>query len=149
MSATISRSRGSEWSKWDLHVHTPASALTHSLGDDWASYVHRLIDSAKIHQIAAIATADYFAVDGYKKLLTYYDQDSHTLRINEKTVRLLMIPGVELRLNIFNEQEHSINLHVFFDRGCSSDFIMQNFLSGWTLRTEAPRYLSGAKIYWP
>jgi energy-coupling factor transporter ATP-binding protein EcfA2 len=128
MSVETSHNRGSEWGKWDLHVHTPASSLGHSLGDDWNAYVERLIDSAKAHQIVAIATADYFTIDGYKKLLNYYDQGSRTLSINTKTVPLCVIPGVELRLNIFNEQEHSINLHVFFDPDCSSDFITQNFL---------------------
>jgi hypothetical protein len=128
MPTTTSPNRGSEWRKWDLHVHTPASPLSHSFGADWNGYVGRLIDSARAHQVAAIATADYFTIEGYKKLLQFYDRGSHTLRVDGKTVSLCIIPGVELRLNIFNEQEDSINLHVFFDPSCSSDFITQNFL---------------------
>jgi len=120
--------RGSEWHKWDLHVHTPSSALQHSLGENWDSYVERLIATAKAHQVAAIATADYFTIEGYEKLLSYYNQDTHTLAHNGQKAQLYIIPGVELRLNIFNQQEDSINLHLLFDPGCSSDFIAQNFL---------------------
>jgi ABC-type enterochelin transport system ATPase subunit len=128
MSAKTSSNRGSEWKKWDLHVHTPNSALGHSLGDNWDTYVDRLIDCAKTHQIAAIATADYFTIDGYNQLLKYCDRSSQTLSLNGKTAHLFIIPGIELRLNIFNEEENSINLHVFFDPDSSSDFITQNFL---------------------
>lgn len=124
-----SLSKGSKWRKWDLHVHTPSSALAHSLGSSWDIYVERLIDAAKAHEIDAIATADYFTIEGYKKLLGYYSQDTHALSVNSKSVQLYLIPGVELRLNIFNSDEDSINLHIFFDpECCSSEFITQNFL---------------------
>ncbi|MFA5386063.1 MAG: hypothetical protein WC297_00040 [Candidatus Paceibacterota bacterium] len=121
--------KGSEWRKWDLHVHTPSSALAHTLGSDWDGYVNQLIDAIKKHQIAAIATADYFTIEGYKKLLEYYSKDTCTLSANSKSVQCYLIPGIELRLNIFNSEEESINLHIFFDpECCSSEFITQNFL---------------------
>jgi ABC-type cobalamin/Fe3+-siderophores transport system ATPase subunit len=121
--------RGSIWRKWDLHVHTPASALAHSLGNSWEIYVERLIEAANLHKVVAIATADYFTIDGYKNLLNYYDETKHTLSINGKSAQLYLVPGVELRLNIFNSEEESINLHILFDpEFCSSDFITQNFL---------------------
>lgn len=125
---------GSKWHKWDLHVHTPASTLGHSLGDSWDIYVERLIDAAISHQISAIATADYFTIDGYKSLLEYYNKADHIISIGEKNRQLCLIPGVELRLNIFNSEAESINLHVFFDPDhCSSDFITQNFLEELTI----------------
>ena len=118
-----------KWRKWDLHVHTPVSSFAHSLGDSWDIYVERLIDASKTHQIAAIATADYFTIEGYKKLLEYYNQDSCKLSVNNKSTQIYLIPGIELRLNIFNEAENSINLHIFFNpKYCSSEFITQNFL---------------------
>ncbi len=126
--------KGSIWRKWDLHVHTPASALNHSLGNDWNTYVERLIDAIVSHQIAVIATADYFTIDGYEKLLTYYDKNNRKLSINQKSTSLYLIPGVELRLNIFNSDEDSINLHILFDPDCcSNDFIRQNFLEQLTV----------------
>ena len=129
MSNQYLNSKGSVWRKWDLHVHTPSSALAHTLGTSWDIYVERLIDAATTHQMAAIATADYFTIEGYKKLLEYYNQATHTISVNSKSANLYIIPGVELRLNIFNSDEDAINLHIFFDpECCSSEFITQNFL---------------------
>ena len=31
--------RGSEWRKWDLHIHTPFSYLNNQFGDDFDKYV--------------------------------------------------------------------------------------------------------------
>ena len=31
--------KGSQWRKWDLHIHTPASYLDNQFGDDWDEYV--------------------------------------------------------------------------------------------------------------
>ena len=41
-------SRGSEWRKWDLHVHTPASVLNNQFGADWDKYVYELFTKAKL-----------------------------------------------------------------------------------------------------
>jgi len=121
--------RGSEWQKWDLHVHTPASATDHRLGDNWDNYVDKLIDAIKKHNISAIATADYFTISGYKKLLDYYDTDNHVLSVNDKEAPVYIIPGIELRLNNFNSEEESINIHILFDpEFCSHGFIESNFL---------------------
>jgi len=121
--------RGSIWRKWDLHVHTPASSLEHSLGDSFDIYIERLIDAIKKHDVSAIATADYFTIEGYKNLLRYYDKSSHTISVNKKSASVYLIPGVELRLNNFNNQSESINLHILFDPDyCSHGFIESNFL---------------------
>lgn len=121
--------RGAEWHKWDLHVHTPASALAHSLGDNWDTYVEKIIDAAQSHQISAIATADYFTIEGYRRLLSYYDKSTHTLTVNGKSTKLYLIPGIELRLNIFNNDNEAVNIHILFDpECCSPDFIESNFL---------------------
>lgn len=121
--------RGSEWRKWDLHVHTPASPLDHALGDNWDIYIERLIEAAQLHEITAIATADYFTIDGYKKLLNYYDSKTRTLSVKGKTGSIYLIPGIELRINNFNSDNESINLHVLFDPdSCSTGFIESNFL---------------------
>jgi len=125
----ISDPRGSIWRKWDLHVHTPESTLAHSFGSDWPAYVAKLIEAINKHGISAIATADYFTIKGYRKLLEFYDPSTCKLTVGSASANVLIIPGVELRLNVFNSAEESINLHVFFDPElCSPDFIDQHFL---------------------
>jgi ABC-type lipoprotein export system ATPase subunit len=121
--------RGSEWRKWDLHVHTPASAIAHTLGNNWDIFVEKLIDAAIYHDIHAIATADYFTIQGYRELQKYYNADTRILSVNDKEIEIFILPGVELRLNSFTRRNESINLHIFFDPdNCSDDFITQNFL---------------------
>jgi len=61
--------RGSEWHKWDLHIHSPLSALNNQfpmLSDgspDWDRYIAAL---AQLTDIPGIAITDYFSIDGYK-----------------------------------------------------------------------------------
>ena len=56
--------RGSEWRKWDLHVHTPAS-FEHGFGD-WDDYIAAL---GEVRDIAVLGITDYFTIEGYKKIL--------------------------------------------------------------------------------
>ncbi len=120
--------KGSEWRKWDLHVHTPASYLS-QYPEDWSIYVKELIKAIKKHEISVIATADYFTIDGYSELLRYYDKSTNTLSVGTDSVEIYIIPGVELRLNIFNSSNDSLNFHVVFDPDkCGIDFIKENFL---------------------
>ena len=39
-------SRGSEWRKWDLQIHTPFSHLNNGFGNDWDEYVKILFRKA-------------------------------------------------------------------------------------------------------
>lgn len=120
--------KGSEWRKWDLHVHTPTSYLS-QYPEDWNLYVKELIKAIKKHNISVIATADYFTIDGYSELLKYYDKSSNTLSVGTDSANIYIIPGVELRLNIFNSSNESLNFHVVFDpENCGVDFIKENFL---------------------
>ena len=70
-----SENRGSEWHKWDLHVHTPASGLNNQFGQTdnaWDEYVKVLFTTALEQEVVAIGITDYFLIDGYKKLVNEY-----------------------------------------------------------------------------
>src|SRR5436305_2049545 len=60
--------RGSEWRKWDLHVHTPFSALNNGFGQDFDRYAAVLLRKAVEQGVAAIGVTDYFLIDGYARL---------------------------------------------------------------------------------
>ncbi len=122
--------RGSEWRKWDLHLHTPASYYN-SYTDNWDDFVEDVIDAGNKYGIQAFATADYFTIDGFEKLQNYYDKQTQILksqRVQGKQRKILIIPGIELRVKEFAADNASINLHVFFDPSVSVTFIRQNFL---------------------
>ena len=36
--------KGSEWNKWDLHIHTPESGMANQFGNDWDKYVLSLFN---------------------------------------------------------------------------------------------------------
>lgn len=120
--------KGSQWRKWDLHVHTPKSYLN-GFPDNWDIYVEELIKAIDKHEIAVIALADYFIIDGYRELLKYYDRATKTLSVGKHSTKVYIIPGIELRLNIFTGSNQSINYHILFDpEHCSPEFIEENFL---------------------
>lgn len=68
--------KGSEWRKWDLHIHSPLSILNNqfpklSNGEpDWEPFLHKLesIDAA------VIGITDYFTIKGYKAVKRFKEQ---------------------------------------------------------------------------
>lgn len=54
---------GSEWRKWDLHVHTPFSYLNNQFGNDFDNYVKKLFKKAIEKEIAVIGITDYFCIE--------------------------------------------------------------------------------------
>ena len=69
--------RGSEWRKWDLHVHTPESVLNNQFGD-WDSYVQELFKAAIRDSIHAIGITDYYIPEGYRRLKKEYLQNDRS-----------------------------------------------------------------------
>ena len=96
-------SRGSEWRKWDLHVHTPDSALNNQF-TNWNDYISKL-ESIKDHAVLGIT--DYFSIDGYKQVLNYRSQ-------GKLSNFDLILPNIEIRILPVTSSEKPINLHLIF-----------------------------------
>ena len=100
--------RGSEWRRWDLHVHTPES-FEEDFGK-WDEYVNAL---ERITDVSVIGITDYFILDGYKRVQSFRDDD----RLQDFDC---ILPNIELRLDTFvprrssGEQQRRLNLHVIF-----------------------------------
>ena len=75
--------RGSEWRKWDLHVHTPFSELNNGFGSDWDTYVTKLFKAAIESDVKAIGITDYFSIEGYKKLHADYLAQRYCHKLSE------------------------------------------------------------------
>ena len=129
----MSFERGSEWRKWDLHVHTPYSYLNNQFGSNFDEYVKQLFLNAILSQIAVIGITDYFSIDGYKKIKQeYLDNDIKlkSLFTDEqitqiKTIKI--IPNIEFRLNKIIGTNR-VNFHVIFSDEISIEDIEENFL---------------------
>lgn len=135
---------GSMWRKWDLHVHTPSSILNNQFGDNWDNYIYNLFKKAIDEKICVIGITDYFSIDGYKKVLSYLNNDSKLnelfkseIAVNSKYIELikniLIVPNIELRIDktveVYPERRNSkIQLHVIFSNNVLPIEIEEDFL---------------------
>jgi ABC-type cobalamin/Fe3+-siderophores transport system ATPase subunit len=118
-----SLARGSEWRKWDLHVHSPLSGLNNRfprLGNsqpNWEAYLQKL---EQLTDVAAIGITDYFSIEGYRKIREFRRQG----RLKKIA---LVVPNIELRLSTFTGDQR-VNYHVVFSDEVSEDEIENHFL---------------------
>jgi hypothetical protein len=62
-------SRGSEWHRWEPHIHAPGTILNNQFGaaDPWGAYLTSL--EGLTPKIEAIAVTDYYVTDTYEEFL--------------------------------------------------------------------------------
>lgn len=104
-------SKGSEWRRWDLHVHTPASYDWH--GGEVTP--EELVEKAIEEGLSVIAVTDHHRVG-------WVDQIANAA--NDKGLTIL--PGVELRTDKGNRGIHVIGI---FPEGTSAKNIYDKILS--------------------
>lgn len=112
--------RGSEWRKWDLHIHTPGTAKNDKYGnseDVWDKY----IDALEKSDITVFGITDYFSMDNYYKVRQFQSQG----RLKNKVI----LPNVELRITPVTKTGNAINIHAIFDPALSIDDIEREFFS--------------------
>ena len=98
--------RGSEWRKWDLHIHTPGTAKNDHYGNSdevWERY----IDALEKSDVTVFGITDYFSISNYIKVKEYQKQD----RLKEK----FLLPNVEMRIYPVTDKSKLINIHAIFD----------------------------------
>jgi energy-coupling factor transporter ATP-binding protein EcfA2 len=120
--------RGSEWRKWDLHVHTPSSLIQHYGGDTdeiWEKYILDLESLQR--EFKVIGINDYLFLDGYEKVLEY--KNNGRLKNID-----LVLPVLEFRIEKFAGVDFGnlkrINLHVIFSNELKFETIKSQFLNG-------------------
>lgn len=121
-------SRGSEWRKWDLHVHTPSSLLQGFGGnkdDVWEEYLADLEGLPK--EFKVLGVNDYLFLDGYERLKKEKEKNGRLQNIG------LLLPVLEWRIEKFAGIEFGrlkrINLHVIFSDELSIETIKSQFLN--------------------
>lgn len=120
--------RGSEWRKWDLHVHSPASAI---FSGDEAGFIIQLGNS----DCAVIGINDYSSVAGYKEVLRRLNDFHEAANGNkayreslEKLREKTLLPVIEFRMNnvVIGKRNNSgqrINFHIIFSDEVNPDDI--------------------------
>ena len=97
--------RGSEWHRWDPHIHAPGTVLSdqYPKADGWEQYLNALETASP--PLKAIGVTDYCVTRSYERL-----------RTKKNSGRLagcdLLFPNVELRLNTGTVKGNFVNVHL-------------------------------------
>lgn len=85
--------RGSEWHRWEPHIHAPVTILNNQFGATapWKTYLTTL--ESLTPKIEAIAVTEYYVTDTYEEFLKHKASD----RLSGV---MLLFPNIELRLDV-------------------------------------------------
>lgn len=120
-------SRGSEWRRWDLHIHT-ASSYDAYKGDDSDKL---LADAINKNELAAIAITDHFIID-----------KDRIANIRGLVPSTTVFPGVELRTD---KGDTNIHVILIFSDQIDLKTLSEDFN---VFRREAKNPNDNDKIYW-
>jgi hypothetical protein len=106
--------KGSVWSKWDLHIHTPKSICNKYGADDdetWEKFITHLENLP--NDVEVIGINDYYFIDGFEKVMDYKMNKGRLGNIKK------IFPILEFRIDTFASASGSkfqrINLHILFN----------------------------------
>ena len=107
--------RGSEWRRWDLHIHTPGTLKNDqyegkAIEEKWDNFYDTIAQyigdgTDPLRTIEVIGITDYLSIDNYNKVM----QDG---RLPDEIK--LVLPNVELRM-VPLAKTAPINIHCIFD----------------------------------
>jgi hypothetical protein len=97
----MSLARGSEWSRWDLHIHTPETILNNQFGT-WEEYLKAI---EEYPDVKVLGVTDYLSITNYSKLKAFKDN----LRLSNID---LLIPNIEFRIAPPSDKATAINIHL-------------------------------------
>ncbi|MEN0054242.1 MAG: TrlF family ATPase, partial [Mucilaginibacter sp.] len=146
--------RGSEWRKWNVHVHTKGTnkndLFTSVSIDDFFSHFFR---KALEQQLAAIAITDYFSIDNYKAATQFIAELEHKADSAGKPLftvdeisqirKIFIFPNVELRMMPATDIGKLINIHCLFNPEYVND-LENDFFN--TIENQAGKKMNRAGI---
>ena len=107
--------RGSEWRRWDLHIHTPGTLKNDqyegkTIEEKWDNFYDTIAQyigdgTDQLRTIEVIGITDYLSIDNYNKVI----EDG---RLPDSIK--LVLPNVELRMVPF-AKKYPVNIHCIFD----------------------------------
>lgn len=99
-------SRGSEWRRWEPHIHAPGTVMNDQFSGPsaWNNYLTALERATPA--IEAIGVTDYYVPDTYEEVLKHR-------AIGRLPAAKLIFPNVELRLDVATAKGGFVNLHLF------------------------------------
>ena len=122
-------SKGSEWRRWDLHLHT-VSSYDYKYNADDADDI--LIQTLKDNEIAAVAITDHFIIDAI-----------HIQKLRGMASDIVFFPGVELRTD---KGDTNIHVILIFSNKDNLEILQEDF--NVFKRQKAINATDNQKIYW-
>lgn len=97
--------RGSEWRRWEPHIHAPGTVLNNQFSGPtaWEDYLTAL--EAATPLIEAVAVTDYYVTDTYEEVLRRRRDEGRLPNVQ------LVFPNVELRLHVAAKTGF-VNMHL-------------------------------------
>jgi len=95
---------GSEWHRWDVHIHTPGTVLNNNYGKCTLEQFIQNINE-RTSDVIALGITDYYSIENYIYLREMFDKGAFN---NVK----LLFPNIEMRLAIPTEKSSAINIHL-------------------------------------
>lgn len=116
--ATINR--GSEFRKWDLHLHSPYSILNNQYPreSDGSPKIQDFIDKIKEQEIEVVGLTNYF---------NFTDSDFELKKELEK-FGITVFLNLEVRLSNINKNDELFDYHIIFDNKLD-DQVVKNLLA--------------------
>lgn len=96
--------RGSEWRRWEPHIHAPGTILNNQFGgaDPWGNYLTVL--EGLVPKIEAIGVTDYYVTDTYEEVV----RQQGVGRLPDVK---LVFPNIEIRLDVAAKSGF-VNVHL-------------------------------------
>jgi len=111
--------RGSEWRKWDLHVHTKDTNKNDQfLSSSFDEFCINFFKKAVENKIAVIGVTDYFSIKNFNKIkefITRLDNIPELNNIKDDIKNIYLIPNIELRMLPSTDKGKLINIHCLFN----------------------------------
>ncbi|MCW4451212.1 hypothetical protein OK344_03225 [Kaistella sp. BT6-1-3] len=123
---------GSEWNKWNFHIHTKGTNKNDQFSSStMEDFFHIFYKKAYENQISAIGITDYFSIDRYKDAIEYRENIELKVdtegnpRFNPNEIEFIknifIFPNVELRMLPSTDRGRLINIHCIFNPGYVAD----------------------------
>ena len=93
---------GSTWRRWDLHVHTPDTALNDQFGT-WEEFLVAIEGQTAVK---VLGVTDYCSITNYSRLKKFREDEGRIPGID------LIIPNVEFRIAPPNDHARAVNIHL-------------------------------------
>ena len=96
---------GSQWHRWDPHLHAPGTLLNDQFKGNWSTYIDSINNASP--SVNALGVTDYFCIRTYREVKGRW-------KAGELPNVALVFPNVELRLDIKTAKKLPINIHLLF-----------------------------------